>query len=101
MEDDSGEFVGSRRDCLSRAQFAPHPPEKFAQRVVGVVQRVRRKPEGEGHPILYGASPHIEDLSTADLLFRAEAQPGSKCRGVAELAKIRPDLAENRVGLRR
>ena len=37
MEGDSCEFMRSCCDCLSRAEFALHPPEEFTQIVVGMV----------------------------------------------------------------
>jgi hypothetical protein len=39
MEDDSRELVRSRRDCLSRTEFALHSPEEFAQVGAGIERR--------------------------------------------------------------
>ena len=98
MEDDSCEFMRRRCDCLSRTESALHPPEEFAQIVVGMVQGVRRKSQGEGHPVLDCSGPYIKGLPAPDLLFRAKTQPRSKCRSVAELGEIGAYLAEDRVG---
>jgi hypothetical protein len=98
MEDNSREFVRRRCDCLSWPEFALHPSEEFAQIVVGMVEGMRRKPQGESHPVLDGSGPHIENLPAADLLFWAKTQPGGKCRSVAELGEIRTYLTEDRVG---
>jgi hypothetical protein len=97
----SSEFVSRGRNCLGPTELPRDAPKELSQVVFGVMQRVRSHAESSGNSAPDTAALGIEDFAAADLLLRAQSEPGRKGRRISELGDVCGDLAKDGLGCNR
>ena len=76
VKHDTRDPVRSRGDGLWSTQTAGHASEELSEIVVGVMKRMSTQTECERQAVADTSSLGEEDLSTCDLAFRTQAEPG-------------------------
>jgi hypothetical protein len=74
--DNPGKLVGSRCDRLRRTKPPLHFSIELAEIVLSVIQTVCAESERNRCSVLHLPSARVKNLPSANLLFRAEPQPG-------------------------
>ena len=86
--DDPGKLVGSRCDRLRRTKPPLHFSIDLAEIVLSVIQTVCAESERNRCSVLHLPSARVKNLPSANLLFRAEPQPGCDSGAITKTRDI-------------